>query len=465
MSLKKNIAYKGLLTFSNYIFGLITFPYVTRVLGPSNFGLTDFALNTVDYFLLFATLGINAIGTREIAFVKNDNINRNKVYSRLFGMNASLTFLVLLIYLLCICFVPQFRMHKELFWIGSAKIIFMVFAVEWLYTGLEEFKYIAIRSFLIRLIYVVLIFVFIKTSADYLIYFALTIGCVVINSIINFSYSFKFVKISRSEIISTHYYSQNFILGLYNIMTSMYITFNVMFLGLVSDNAQVGYYSAAVKMYFIAVNMFSAFTSVMLPRMSVLTAKNQTGQFKRYIDMSFKLVMTAAFPLIVFCFIFASQIIELFSGSEYQESVLLMRVLMPALLFVWLSQVIVLQGLMPLKKDKILLYGSTLGGISALLFNLILTKNLGALGSSITLVISEVVVITFYLIFVKRTGLISLNALKYIWKYAIATLPYILICCGCYYFIDNRMISMLICGCTCMICILGELKNMRNNIS
>ena len=59
-------------------------------------------------------------------------------------------------------------------------------------------------------------------------------------------------------------------LGVYLLLTSMYTSYNVTFLGFVSGDMQVGYYSTSVKLFNIILALFSAFTGVMLPRMSLL---------------------------------------------------------------------------------------------------------------------------------------------------------------------------------------------------
>ena len=74
-SIKKNFAYKSILTISSYIMGFIIFPYISRVFGVERLGLVNFVDNTINYFLLFATMGIGILGVREIAAVKNEGIN------------------------------------------------------------------------------------------------------------------------------------------------------------------------------------------------------------------------------------------------------------------------------------------------------------------------------------------------------------------------------------------------------
>ena len=76
-SIKKNFAYKSALTLSSYIVAFITFPYVSRILGVERIGLVDFVDNTVNYFLLFASMGINLLGIREIAAVKENTVIRS----------------------------------------------------------------------------------------------------------------------------------------------------------------------------------------------------------------------------------------------------------------------------------------------------------------------------------------------------------------------------------------------------
>ena len=233
--------------------GLITFPYVSRILGVEHLGLVNFVDNTINYFLLFATMGIGVLGVREIASAKSDDVQRGKVFSNILGMNLLFTLYTLAIYLLCILFIPQLHRYQELFYIGIAKILFTSLLVEWFFTGTENFRYITIRSIAIRIVYVISVFIFVRVPEDYRLYFILTIGVIVLNALINMIYVKRIVDISIKELLTRKYIKQNIMLGIYSIMTSMYLTFNVMFLGLVSTNIEVGYYTTAFKLYSILI--------------------------------------------------------------------------------------------------------------------------------------------------------------------------------------------------------------------
>lgn len=464
-SLKSNFAYKGILTFCNYIIGFVTFPYITRVLGPSNFGLVTYALNTIDYFLLFATLGIATLGTREVASARGNKDEVNNVFSNLFGVNLWFSILALVILGFCITFVDSFDEIRTLLWIGCAKIFFKVFAVEWYFTGMENFRYITIRSLAINTLYVISVFLFVKDPGDYLLYFTLTISVVVVNSLVNFFYASRFIEFKLRRFFTFKYIGQNIKLGLYFIMSSMYITFNVMYLGMVSTPKQVGYYSTAVKLYFIILSLFSAYTTVMLPRMSSIVSHEQNTVFVKHIQRSYYLVLCTALPLITVSIFMAPGIISIVSGEGYDASILPMRILMPVMVLVWLSQIIVFQGLIPLKKDKILLTTSLLGACSSILINILITQKYGAIGSAITLVCCEIIVTSSYVIAIHKDRIIPLPKYKDIIVGILWSIPYAIICVISMMAMENDIHRALTAGIlSCILFVIVAKKIMLNRI-
>ena len=90
-SLKKNFFYSALLTLANYIFPLITYPYVSRVLGVTNIGICNFVDNIVNWFIVFSTMGISVLGVREIASVRSGKEERGKGFSSLLALNGLTT--------------------------------------------------------------------------------------------------------------------------------------------------------------------------------------------------------------------------------------------------------------------------------------------------------------------------------------------------------------------------------------
>lgn len=436
-SIKKNVAYKSVLTLSTYLINFITFPYVARVLGVERIGLVNFVDNTVNYFLLFATMGVGLLGVREIAAVKEDKKRRDQVYSSMLALNLLFTLVSLGIYLLCISTIPKLCQYDELFYIGTAKILFTVFLVEWFFTGVENFRYITLRSILIKVLYIISVFLFVRDTSDYRLYFILTVGVVVLNALINQLYIRKFVRVRWNNIQLFKYLKQNVTLGIYTLMTSMYLTFNVMYLGLVSNNTEVGYYTTAFKLYSVILGFFTAFTNVMLPRMSSLLANGEKDRFQELVNRSFSVMATCCIPLILCSMIMAPQIVYILSGPGYEGAILPMRIIMPAAFAVGVAQVLAIQVLMPMKKDKVLLIASIIGAVVSLLINLLVVPSVKSVGSAVVLLCSEMGVTGMYVWYVLSQELI-LIPIKAIGKNVLFSLPSVVICLGCGRWIDNE---------------------------
>ena len=440
-SIKKNFAYKSVLTLSTYLINFITFPYVARVLGVERIGLVNFVDNTVNYFLLFATMGVGLLGVREIAAVKEDKKRRDQVYSSMLALNLLFTLVSLGIYLLCVVTIPKLCQYDELFYIGTAKILFTVFLVEWFFTGVENFRYITLRSILIKVLYIISVFLFVRDTSDYRLYFILTVGVVVLNALINQLYIREFVRVRWNNIQLFKYLKQNVTLGIYTLMTSMYLTFNVMYLGLVSNNTEVGYYTTAFKLYSVVLGFFTAFTNVMLPRMSSLLANGEKDRFQELVNRSFSVMATCCIPLILCSMIMAPQIVYILSGPGYEGAILPMRIIMPAAFAVGVAQVLAIQVLMPMKKDKVLLVASIIGAVVSLLINLLVVPYIESVGSAVVLLCSEAVVTGAYLWYVLSHKL-TLISVKTIGKSVLYSLPSVVVCWGCGRWIENEFVGV-----------------------
>lgn len=389
-SIKKNVVYSSILTISGYLFPLLTFPYTTRVLGVNNIGICNFVDSIIQYFIYFSMMGITTVGIREIARSKGNQQLLSKTYSSLLSLNLLTTIIALFILTVCIFCIPQIREYRFLFWIGSAKILANTLLIEWLFKGLEDFKYITIRTIIVRGLYVVLVFLLVHKPEDYTIYFALTSFMVVGNATINLLYSRKFVTVSFIDIKWKHYCSPFVTLGIYNLLTSMYTTFNVAFLGFNSNTTEVGYYSTAIKLYGIIMSFYTAFTGVMMPRMSVLLEENNITEFKRMAQKSVEVLFAFAIPLIIFAECCASDIVYVIAGAGYEGAITPMRIVMPLMLVIGYEQVLVLQMLSPMRKDTAILKNSLFGALVALGLNIAIVPSYASKGTAIVWVFSEI---------------------------------------------------------------------------
>lgn len=402
VSIKKNFFYSSILTISGYLFPLLTFPYVTRVLGVTNIGICNFVDSIIQYFILFSMMGIGTTAIREIAKSKEDKRKLSLTFSSLLSLNMITTFIAIFILLVCTFVIPNMERHKELFFIGTAKILFNSLLIEWFYKGLEDFKYITARSLIIRSLYVLSVFLLVKSPDDYLIYFALNVVMVIINAIINLVHSRCFVKYSINGVRIKPYLASFITLGIYSLLTSMYTSFNVAYLGFTCGEIEVGYYSVASKLFSIILALFTAFTGVMLPRMSSLIAKGNVEQFKILTNKSVEALLAFVLPLIIITMSYAPTIVRIIAGNGYEESVLPMKIMMPLMFVIGYEQIIIIQVLMPLKKDKAILQNSFIGATIALLANIALVSTYKSVGSAIVWITSECAVMVSAQYFVKK---------------------------------------------------------------
>ena len=403
MSLKKNFIYSSILTTSQYLFPLLTYPYVSRVLGVTNIGVVNYVDSLVNYFILFSMLGMSVIGIREIATANVEKESLSRAFWGLFALNGVTTLIALIALIVCIYTIPEFYQYKSLLYIGIIKLVGNFCLIDWFYKGVENFKYITNRTILIKFLYVISVFVFIHKAEDYNIYFFLTVLTVGINALFNIGYVFNFIEIRDINFNIAKYLKPFVTMGIYQVLTSMYTSFNVAFLGWTINTTQVGYYTTATKIFGLILALYGAFTGVMLPRMSSLLSANKREEFKNYISKSTDFMLILNFPIVILGIIFAPQIIRIVSGAGYEGAIIPFQITMVLLLLVGYDQIQIIQVLMPLKNDKAILVNSTIGAIVGILANLLLVCKYQAIGSTLVLIISEMAVMFTARYFIKRS--------------------------------------------------------------
>lgn len=425
MGLKKNILYSSFLTTSLYVFQFITYPYVARVLGVTNIGICNFAQSIVQYFMLFSMLGVSSLGIREIAACGNDRQQRNNVFSKIFQLTCLITILVIVIYIVCIECIPKLTLYRNLLYVGILQILFNTLTIEWLFRGLENFKYIAIRTLIIRIVYVIAIFTFVRCSNDYAIYFFILSATYVLNGIINLLYGRKFVYFKWQNIKCLYsYLTPLSYLGVQAILCAMYTSFNTVYLGFVTDDNQVGYYTTATKIQGIILGLYSAFTLTMIPRMSICKDKSERT---RLLDNSMEVLLAFAIPIIIIAVFFSKEIIYIISGPEYEPASLMLMITMPLILIIGIRQILVGQILIPNKADKSTFTTSLTGGCLGFILNVLLVEHWKGLGSSIVFIGSEFMVLLTAYYFVRKHDLYKIKIQRII-LHVILWIPFAITC-------------------------------------
>lgn len=444
-SVKKNILWNLLLTMSGYIFPLLTFPYVTRVLGAGNLGIVNYALGIVDYAVLFSTLGMSMVGVRYISQCGDDTKRRNDVFSSLVTLHAILSFIVLAIYLTCIWCIPSLTAHEELYYVGAAKIIFNVMLVEWFFQGMQDFRYITLRTMLIRTLYVIGVFAFVLSRDDYAAYFYVTIAQVAVNALVNWRYSRRYVHF-RFRLSGLREFALPVLsMGINMILLSFYTTFNVIYLGSVCNEEAVGYYTTATRLYAILLSVIAAYNTVFVPHLNELYAREELQQFRETVTKSIHLVSLVALPIITIGTCLAPQIIRLVAGAGFERSVLPFQIILIQVLLVGLAQILENQVLLAFKKFReILICTATTTTLAALIIVAFVPTH-AEVAAAWAVAIPHILELAILFYFSQKAIRFD-SSTRTILRNAIVCLPIVGICLLTSHYFDHYLATLFIAG-------------------
>lgn len=399
-SLKKNISYNFIYQLLILFIPFITAPYLSRTIGAYGIGKYSYSFSIATYFLYFAMLGMNNYGNRIIASVKNDFIKLSKSFWELYLMQFSIGVLSIIAYLFFIIF---FSKDKTLASIQLLYVVSSLFDINWFFFGIEKFKITVIRNSVIKIISMILIFLFVKNKNDIDIYIFIMASSFLISQLSLWPFlkkNINFLKPSLKDI--KKHLKPNLILFIPVISVSIYRIIGKILLGNMINIESVGYFENAEKIISLPIALITAIGTVMLPRMTSLISENKIYESKRYIDKTMFLILAFANASAFGIISIAKDFVEIYYGIEFLETVNIMKVLSITIILLAIGNVIRSQYLIPNKKDKIYITSAILGAIFNLISNIILIPILGAIGTAISTVISELVVCSYQLYKVKN---------------------------------------------------------------
>jgi O-antigen/teichoic acid export membrane protein len=395
MHTSKNIFYNVLLAISQVLFPLITFPYLARTLGPENIGLINFSESFAKYFVLLAALGIPVYGVREIAKFANDPLKRSNLFIEICSINLVCTVLFSFVFYSCILIFPALQQHTTLFKWALLYFVLQVFNFEWFFSGLGEFKFIALRSFFIRLLFILFVFIFIKTKWDYIKYMQMQVGLSFILGGINFVRINKLINYKQlgfSKLNFKKHLQPLFYLFLTIFSISIYFSFDTILLGFLADNESVGYYSTALKLNRLVIAILSAISAAMFPSIMNYFQNNNLVKFNELIKDCFFLLLSLSLPIMVIFMGCAPEIIEILFGNNFNRAIIPLQITTPLICIVSLSTIFGFQVLSALGKDKQILYAALFGMTISIVLSLLLVPIFKEVGTAMSILITELVV-------------------------------------------------------------------------
>lgn len=450
-SLLTNYIFNFIKTFSGLAFPIITFVYSARILGVDGVGQVNFVKSIITYFILFAMLGMNYYGTRETAKLREDRRKLSKFVQEMLLINCTTTVLSYTMLFLSIWLVPKLRGYQTLLVVNSAAILLQGMGMEWLYQGLEEYRYITIRSLIFQFLALVALVFFVRKPDDVVPYAAVSLLATSGSYVLNFANARKYVDFCRFD----HYEIKKHLsplLWLFALVVSMelYTVLDSTMLGFIQGDAAVGRYTAAVRVNKIIIALITAIGTVLIPRISFYIGQGEHEKVRRLVEKAYNYTFLLSIPASIGLFILSDEIILLFSGAEFYSAAFTMRLLTPIVLVIPFSMATNQQTLVPMGHEKWMLLATSLGAITNLISNAILIPRFAENGAAIATVLAETVVATVSYCNASRFFCMKQFFKKYC-QYWVAAAPipliaYVIKILPIYYMFQILLIIFLSCG-------------------
>jgi len=405
--LVRNFTSLSLLQLANYIFPIITLPYLVRVLGPEKYGLINFATAFTAYFNIITDYGFNLSATQEVSVNRNNKEKVSEIFSSVLIIKILLFLLSTVILFLVVIIFPLFRSDYDLYAITFIGVLGTVLFPLWFYQGIEQMKYILIINVVVRAISIVIIFLIVKVENDYLLLAIIYTVTQLLIGIIGLifairKYELKYLLSSKNQLIDQ--LKKGWDLFLSSIWINLYTTPNVFILGLFAPNNVVGYFAAANKIRIAFQGILSSMSQSVFPYVNKLLSES----YQKFISFNKKLLkisVTVGVIISVFLFLFAEPIVNIVLGSEYSASIIVLRIIAWLPLIIFLSNVFGIQTMLPLNYHKNFAKILFFAAVINLIISFLIVPMFLAIGTSISVLITEIFVTVSFFIFIKRKNI------------------------------------------------------------
>ena len=388
MSTRKNTLYNMAYRLFSILLPLLTAPYLSRTVGAEGVGIYGYAWAVSYGFCLVGMLGLENYGPRAIAQCRDDQPTLNRTFSAIWRMQLLVAGLTLLVWGGYVAFVAgaekQVALHLTLMSVSC------LVNVDWCLMGLDQFKPIALRNTAVKLLAAAAVFLFVKGPEDLWIYafvwsLATFVGCV--SCLTSLRGRVRLVPVTWKEAL-THL-RPCAVLSVSVIAVSVYRQMDKVMIGLMSDMTQTGYYENAEKIILCLAGFISAIGTVMLPKVSHMTAQGRLEDVRRHMARTMELVMCMVSALSMGLAAICWEFFPLFYGPEFAPGAWLMLPLSVSLIFIGFANVIRTQWVLPQKKDHIFVKSVLAGAAVNVVLNLLMIPSMGAAGAAIATLMAE----------------------------------------------------------------------------
>ena len=425
-SITKNYIYNLIYQILILVLPLVTTPYISRVLGPTNIGIYSYTYSILSYFLLFGALGVSMYGQREIAYIGEDNNKRKKIFFEIITFRFITIIIALLVYAIFFMGKEKYGIYYR---IWAIELLATSLDIGWFFQGMEEFKKTVIRNVLVRLASVTLIFILVKNEQDLIKYITIYAIADLLGNLSLWAYLPKYFKgIKVNNINIKRHIAPIILLFIPQIASQVYNMLDRTMIGkMIEDKAEVGYYEEAMKVIKVLVTIVCSLGIVMVSRMASVFATGEKDKVRDYLRKSFQFTFILGIPMVFGIISISEAFVPIFFGPGYEKTVILMNIMSPTIVLCGLTSVMGYQYLLPTKRQKEYTISIFIGIIFNFILNYILIIYYKSNGASVATVVSQTIVCLVQLYIIKNDMSIK-ELIKISYKYVIAGLVMLATC-------------------------------------
>ncbi|WP_167353134.1 oligosaccharide flippase family protein [Pedobacter steynii] len=313
-------------TGSNLLFPIVVFPYVVRVLGVEGISLYDTANSLIGYLTIIASLGVGIYGVREIGRVKEDSVKRSTALKELLTINTLAAIVTYVFLLFFLYFSDNQHLNTKVVLVLSLLIFFTSLSADWYFVGVEKQAFITIRGVIIKVVIVMMVFLFVNDKSDLLIYATLMMLLIAITSLVNIYFLVPVFKVKAVDFNLKKHIGPMVSSLLINSCVSYFGLLDVVILSEMGAGDEIAYYTLPLRVFKIVSVVITSTSMVFLPRVAGLLSSDKTA-FDKINRESISFILFTSLGFALFLFTFSGKIIQLFGGTQFADSALSLKVL------------------------------------------------------------------------------------------------------------------------------------------
>lgn len=389
-SIKSNIIFNIIKNMSTLIFPLISFSYISRILGADGIGKINFTKVIIEYFIILAAMGIRGYGIREGAKVRDSREKLSVFVKEILIINIGSIVVAYILLFISLLFVDKFIEYRMCILIQCVVIFFGQIGCDWFYEAIEEYPYIAIRNTAFRILSLILTFLLVKEVGDYIKYIFIWTICECGNGILNFFMLNRYIDFNiKSSCNIKQHLPGIFSLFVFTLSNNLYSNIDIIMLGFMLASYQVGIYSVAIKIIKISTTLITSMGVVLMPRIANYICNKMIKKISILVHRIIDLMLMFSIPMVTGIVVLRKEIIIVFCGKEYLEASLTLIILARLGIVTPVYSFINSCVFIPFQKEKYMYIATGVALGSNVGLNLLLIPKYAINGAAIATIIAE----------------------------------------------------------------------------